>query len=65
MRAGGLADGFTRKIKSVLYIQDCCSRIQPHPRLSPTDCGVFAHSTSCDQSVVSLNLADSTLLETA
>lgn len=61
MRAGGLADGFTRKIK----IQDCGSRIQPHPRLSPTDCGVFAHSTSCDQSVVSLNLADSPLLETA
>lgn len=62
MRAGGLlVGGFTRKMKSV----DCCSRIQPHHRLSPTDCGVFAHFTSCDQNVVPLNLADSTLLETA
>lgn len=63
MRAGGLlVGGFTRKMKSV---EDCCSRIQPHHRLSPTDCGVFAHFTSCDQNVVPLNLADSTLLETA
>lgn len=60
--AVGLFGGFTHKMKSV---QDFCSRIQPHHRLSTTDCEVRAHPTSYDQKVVSLNLADSKLLETA
>lgn len=61
MRARGSVDGFMRK---VILVQDCYSRIHPHQRLSPTDCGAFAHLQSCDQNVVSLKLADSTLLET-